>query len=68
MARIDDDPFAPPQKKLAHEIGEPLDTISVEELRERMGLLEAEIARLSAAAAAKEASKRAADSFFKSGA
>ena len=68
MARIDDDPFAPPKKKLAHEIGEPLDTISVEELGERIGLLEAEIARLSAAAAAKEASRRAAASFFKSSA
>jgi uncharacterized small protein (DUF1192 family) len=66
MALAEDDPFAPPKKKLAHEIGEPLDTISADELRERIGLLEAEIARLRTAADAKEASKRAADAFFKS--
>ena len=62
----DDDPFAPPKKKLAHEIGEALDAISVEELLERIGLLEAEIERLRSAAAAKEASRRVADAFFKS--
>ena len=66
MAREDDDPFAPPKKKLAHEIGEPLDTISSGELRERIALLEAEIERLRTAADAKDASKRAADAFFKS--
>ena len=66
MAREDDDPFAPPKKKLAHEIGELLDTISADELRERIGLLEAEIERLRAAAEAKDASKRAANAFFKS--
>ncbi len=65
MALIDDDPFARPKKKLAHEIGEPLDTISVEELRERIGLLQAEIERLDIAAKAKEASRQAADAFFK---
>ena len=66
MAREDEDPFAPPKKKLAHEIGEPLDAISADELRERIGLLEAEIERLRTAAQAKDASKRAADAFFKS--
>jgi len=66
MAIADDDPFARPIKKLAHEIGEPLDTISSGELRERIALLEAEIERLRAAAEAKDASKRAADAFFKS--
>ena len=67
MAAIEDDPFARPKKKLAHEIGEVLDAISVEELRERIVLLEEEIRRLQQAATAKEASKRAADAFFKSG-
>ncbi len=67
MALSEDDPFAPPKKKLAHEIGEPLDAISVEELRERIGVLEAEIERLRSAATSKEASRRAADAFFKSG-
>ncbi len=66
MAITEDDPFAPPKKKLAHEIGEPLDTISADELRERIGLLESEIERLRKAAEAKDASKRAADAFFKS--
>ncbi len=65
MALIDDDPFALPKKKLVHEIGEPLDTISVEELRERIILLKTEIERLDVAAKAKEASRRAADAFFK---
>ena len=45
MAITDDDPFARPKKKLVHEIGEPLDTISADELRERILLLEAEIER-----------------------
>ncbi len=67
MARIDEDPFAPPVKKRAHEIGELLDAMSAGELRERIELLEAEIERLRAAAFAKEASKRAADAFFKNG-
>jgi uncharacterized small protein (DUF1192 family) len=66
MAREDDDPFARPKKKLAHEIGEPLDAISAEELGERIALLEGEIERLRQSMNAKEASKRAADAFFKS--
>lgn len=65
MATADDDPFAPPKKKIMHEIGEPLDAISVDELRERIAWLEAEIERLRVAAQQKEASKRAADAFFK---
>lgn len=66
MAIADEDPFAPLKKKVAHEIGEPLDTISAHELRERIELLESEIERLRKAAEAKDASKRAADAFFKS--
>ena len=66
MARDDDDPFARPRKKAVHEIGEPLDAISVGELGERIALLREEIIRLEAAMKAKEASKAAASLFFKS--
>jgi len=68
MAREDDDPFgvAPPKKPTTHEIGQPLDTLSVDELDERVALLKAEIIRLEEARVAKQASKLAADAFFKS--
>lgn len=66
MAREDEDPFgAPPRKKTTHEIGQILDALSVDELDERVALLRAEIARLEAAKAAKQASRAAADLFFK---
>lgn len=60
---MDDD--AAPRRKLAHEIGQDLSMLSVEELTERIGLLRAEIARLEAAVTAKQASRNAADKFFK---
>ena len=67
MAKAEDDVFgAPPKKKTVHEIGENLDTFSADELTERIGLLRAEIERLEAARAAKEASRAAAAAFFKS--
>lgn len=68
MALFDEnDPFgAPPRKKIAHEIGQPLDALSVAEIDERLALLKEEIARLERARIAKEASRQAADSFFKS--
>lgn len=64
----DDDPFGAPVRKppSRHEIGQPLDVLSVGELNERISLLREEIARLEGARAAKELSKKAADSFFKS--
>ena len=66
MAISDDDPFGAPRKKPAtHEIGQNLDTLSVDELDERVALLEQEIERLKAARQAKAASKAAADAFFK---
>ncbi len=67
MARDDEDPFgAPRPKKVAtHEIGQVLDALSLHELDERIALLKAEIERLEGARSAKEASKRAADAFFK---
>ncbi len=54
-----------PKKKVAHEIGADLSMISAGELRERIVLLKEEIVRLEADIAKKEASKTAADSFFK---
>jgi uncharacterized small protein (DUF1192 family) len=63
MAIEDDDK---PKKKVTHEIGQDLTLLSVEELAERIALMNAEIERLQAAMAKKRASKDAAASFFKS--
>jgi uncharacterized small protein (DUF1192 family) len=63
MAIEDDDR---PRKKVTHEIGQDLSLLSVEELNERIALLNSEIERLQTAATKKRASKEAADSFFKS--
>ena len=62
MAIEDDDK---PRKKISHEIEQDLSLLSVEELTERVALLNTEIARLEEAAAKKRASKEAASSFFK---
>jgi uncharacterized small protein (DUF1192 family) len=63
MASEDDDK---PRRKISHEIGQDLSLLSVEELTERIALLNAEIERLQAAMKKKQASKDAANSFFKS--
>jgi len=63
MAIEDDDK---PRKKITHELGQDLSLLSVEELSERIALLNSEIERLQQAVARKRASKDAADSFFKS--
>jgi uncharacterized small protein (DUF1192 family) len=55
-----------PRKKVTHEIGQDLSLLSVEELSERIALLNAEIERLQQAAAKKRASKDAANSIFRS--
>jgi len=55
-----------PRKKISHEIGQDLSLLSVEELTERITLLKSEIDRLREAATKKQASKQAANSFFKS--
>lgn len=66
MARDDDEFFAPKKPAPApHHLGEPLDALSVDELDERIELLRAEIARLEAARERKNASRTAADSFFR---
>jgi len=64
----DDDPFGAPARRSAahHEIGEPVDRLSLEELAERIEMLRDEIERLEAVKAAKLATKQAADAFFKS--
>jgi uncharacterized small protein (DUF1192 family) len=54
-----------PKKKIAHEIGQELTLLSVRELTERIGLLKEEIARLEADIAKKQATRSAADQFFK---
>ena len=54
-----------PKKKIVHEIGQDLSLLSVKELDERVALLKDEIARLEADKQGKDASRRAADSFFK---
>lgn len=59
---FDDDEVKKPK---GHEIGMVLDAMSVEELSQRIGLLEAEIARLRLAIEAKRQSKSAADAVFK---
>lgn len=55
----------PLKKKAAHEIGENLAMLSIEELAERIAVLKHEIARLESAVAAKRASRASADQFFK---
>jgi uncharacterized small protein (DUF1192 family) len=63
MPAIDDDDR--PKKKIAHEIGQDLTLLSVGELTERVALLKEEIARLETNMKSKQASKSAADQFFK---
>ncbi|MEO6015575.1 MAG: DUF1192 domain-containing protein [Devosia sp.] len=53
------------KKPKGHEIGMLLDSMSVEELGDRIVMLEGEIARLRGAIASKQKSKSAADAFFK---
>ena len=63
MPAIDEDDR--PKKKLAHEIGQELTLLSVAELQDRIGLMREEIARLEADIVKKQASRSAADQFFK---
>jgi uncharacterized small protein (DUF1192 family) len=61
---IDDD--VKPTKKTSHEIGQDLSLLSVEELADRIALLNSEIARLQSSMTLKRATRDAADRFFKS--
>lgn len=66
MSRDEDEIFAAKKPAPArHVLGEPLDTLSVEELSARIEILRVEIWRLEAAREAKTASRAAADAFFK---
>ncbi len=55
----------PLKRTPAHEIGQNLASLSIEELLERIALLRDEIVRLEAAVAGKRSSRTAADQFFK---
>ena len=59
---FDDEPVKKPK---GHEVGMVIDSMSVEELTDRIGLLEAEIVRLRAAIAARQKTRSAADALFK---
>ena len=54
-----------PKPKLVHEIGQDLSTLSLAEIDHRVEALKAEIARLMEARAKKDASRSAADAFFR---
>jgi len=54
-----------PRKKITHDIGQDLALLSVGELNERVALLKEEIARLEADKVNKQATRSAADRFFK---
>ncbi|MGE3144818.1 MAG: DUF1192 domain-containing protein [Pseudorhodoplanes sp.] len=54
-----------PKKKIAHEIGQDLALLSVDELNQRIALLQSEIARLEADIVGKQAKRNAADAFFR---
>jgi uncharacterized small protein (DUF1192 family) len=59
------DPDDLPKKKITHDVGQDLTLLSVAELASRIGLLKDEIVRIEAEKARKNASKSAADLFFK---
>jgi uncharacterized small protein (DUF1192 family) len=63
MPAIDEDDR--PKKKIVHEIGQDLTLLSVAELNGRIALMREEIARLEADIKNKQASRSAADQFFK---
>ncbi len=63
MPAIDDDDK--PKKKVAHDIGQDLSLLSVEELAARVQLMRDEIARLEADITQKRAKRAAANQFFK---
>jgi uncharacterized small protein (DUF1192 family) len=63
MAAIDPDEL--PKKKITHEMGQELALLSVGELSERIALLRDEIGRLETELKRKQATKSAADMFFK---
>lgn len=63
MPLLDDDDR--PRPKVAHEIGQDLALLSVQELEARIALLRGEIERLEADIARKRSTRATADQFFK---
>lgn len=63
MPAIDEDDK--PKKKIAHEIGQELTLLSVDELAARVQLMRDEINRLEADMVRKRVSRTTADQFFK---
>ena len=63
MAAFEEDDRS--KRKPVHEIGQDLSLLSVEEISNRIALLNDEVARLQAALEKKRASRSAADQFFK---
>jgi uncharacterized small protein (DUF1192 family) len=61
-AIMDEDDISKPK---SHEVGMVLDAMSAEELQDRIGLLEQEIARLRRAIEARGHTRKAAESIFK---
>ena len=62
MGIFDDDEVKIPRK---HEIGQDLALLSVDELRNRIGMLRQEIARIEAELSAKGVTKAAAEALFR---
>jgi len=62
MGIFDDDEVKIPRK---HEIGQDLALLSVDELRNRIGMLQQEIARIEAELSAKGVTKAAAEALFR---
>jgi uncharacterized small protein (DUF1192 family) len=63
MSLFDDDR---PKKPIPHEIGSDVSLLSVDELKARIALLQAEIARLESACEDKASGRKAAESLFRS--
>ena len=55
-----------PRKPAGVTLGENLDLLSLSDLEQRIALLEAEVSRVKAMIMSKQASKSAADAFFRS--
>lgn len=53
------------KRPTGHEVGMPIDTMSVEELNDRIALLKGEIVRLEQAIGKKQKTRSEADSLFK---
>jgi uncharacterized small protein (DUF1192 family) len=63
MSILDDDR---PKKPVAHEIGSDLSMLSLDELKARIDLLQAEIVRLEQECASKASGRKAAENVFRS--